>query len=372
MSLALVDQPLAQTQGGFCLAPKERIQAYRRDARTAKELQMTFSVIVPFYNLETYARDAVESVLAQTFTDFECICVDDGSTDCTPAILDEFAALDRRVKVIHKPNGGEGSARNAGLEIAAGDWICYLDGDDIWAPDALADFAAAIGDGRPVDMVSVGQVNFKDGERCAFKRDQGRAVWYDTSHLLDAPLFMIGVWSTTYRREVFGDLRFTDYCIGADRIYTMKCLCRSTLAAVLPYRDYGYRLRSGSMAHAPMDARKIFSCIDFSRECLRLLALSGKTVPSPVRRNMTVLWMEVPQIRIADVESRVERNLLFAAWLKSVASCDFISWLSIWYACIVRLLRICAGAPLVAKMLARFLCLTPYRVKTIFRRRRRR
>ena len=332
---------------------------------------MTFSVIVPFYNLEVYARDAVESVLAQTFTDFECICVDDGSTDCTSAILDEYAARDRRVRVIHKPNGGEGSARNAGLEVAAGDWICYLDGDDVWAPDTLADFAATIGGVRPVDMVSVGQVNFKDGEKCVFSRASGGVAWHDTSHALDASLFMIGVWSTAYKREVFGDLRFTDHCIGADRIYTMKCLGRSSLVAVLPYRDYGYRLRAESMAHAPMDAGKVFSCIDFAQESVRLLALSGKAVPKPVRRNMTVLWMEVPLMRIAALEDREEQDRLFAAWLNSVAGCDFVSWLSIWYASIVRLLRICTGVPLVAKWLARFLCLTPYRMKTILRRRRR-
>ena len=331
---------------------------------------MTFSVIVPFYNLEAYARDAVESVLAQTFTDFECICVDDGSTDKTPAILDEYAAKDRRAKVIHKPNGGEGSARNAGLEVAVGDWICYLDGDDIWASGMLADFAAAIGEGRPMDMVSVGQVNFKDGEKCMFKRASGCVAWHDTSRSLDASLFMIGVWSTAYKREVFGDLRFTDHCIGADRIYTMKCLSRSMLAAVLPYRDYGYRLRSESMAHAPMDARKIVSCIDFARECLQLLALSGKAVPGPVRRNMTVLWMEVPLMRIATLERKADRDRLFDVWLKGVASCDFVGWLSIWYASVVRLLRICVGASFAAKMIANFLCLAPYRIKTISRRRR--
>ena len=321
--------------------------------------------------MEVYARDAVESVLAQTFADFECICVNDGSTDKTPAILDEYAARDRRVKVIHKPNGGVGSARNAGLEVAAGDWICYLDGDDVWAPDMLDDFAAVIDGGRPVDMVSVGQVNFKDGEKCAFCRVSGGVAWHDTSHSLDASLFMIGVWSTAYKREVFGDLRFTDHCVGEDRIYTMKCLCRSMLAAVLPYRDYGYRLRSESVMHTSMDARKIACGIDYVQECVRLLALSGKTVPGPVRRNMTVSWMEVPLMHIAELESKAERDWLFAAWLNSVAGCDFVSWLSIWYAAIVRLLRICTGMPLVAKWLARFLCLTPYRMKTILRRRRR-
>ena len=88
------------------------------------------SVIVPVYNVEAYLKRCVDSVLGQTYTDFELILVDDGSPDNCPAICDEYAQKDSRIKVIHQQNGGLSAARNAGLDIATGDYVCFLDGDD--------------------------------------------------------------------------------------------------------------------------------------------------------------------------------------------------------------------------------------------------
>ena len=93
------------------------------------------SVIVPVYNTEMYLHRCIDSVLAQTYKDFELLLIDDGSKDSSGAICDEYAARDSRVKVFHKENGGVSSARNAGLAIASGDWIMHLDGDDWIAPD---------------------------------------------------------------------------------------------------------------------------------------------------------------------------------------------------------------------------------------------
>ena len=91
----------------------------------------TITVIVPVYKVEPYLRRCVDSILAQTFTDFELILVDDGSPDVCPAICDEYAAQDSRVRVIHKENGGVSSARNAGIDAAKGEYIAFVDSDDI-------------------------------------------------------------------------------------------------------------------------------------------------------------------------------------------------------------------------------------------------
>jgi len=88
------------------------------------------SVIVPVYNVEKYLAKCIDSILAQTFTDFECILINDGSPDNSPAICDEYAKKDERMKVIHKENGGVSSARNTGLDIAQGEWITFADSDD--------------------------------------------------------------------------------------------------------------------------------------------------------------------------------------------------------------------------------------------------
>lgn len=91
---------------------------------------MFFSVIVPVYNVEKYLKECVDSILSQTFKDFELILVNDGSKDSSPAICDEYAKKDSRVKVIHKENGGLSDARNVGTAAATGEYVIYIDSDD--------------------------------------------------------------------------------------------------------------------------------------------------------------------------------------------------------------------------------------------------
>ena len=95
------------------------------------------SVIVPVYKVEDYIRECIDSILAQTYSDFELILVDDGSPDNCGRICDDYAKRDNRIKVVHKVNGGISSARNAGLEVAKGEWIMHVDGDDWIEPDMI-------------------------------------------------------------------------------------------------------------------------------------------------------------------------------------------------------------------------------------------
>ena len=113
------------------------------------------SVVVPVYKVEKYLRECVESVLAQTFTDFELILVDDGSPDNSGAICDEFAARDSRVRVFHKENGGVSSARNLGVAHARGEWISFVDSDDKLFPDALASLFAGLRDDENPDEIDL-------------------------------------------------------------------------------------------------------------------------------------------------------------------------------------------------------------------------
>lgn len=95
------------------------------------------SVVLPIYNAADYVADGIRSLTSQTLIDIEIICVDDGSTDGTPALLDELALEDARIVVIHEENGGAGSARNAGLAVATGEYLSLLDIDDFFEPDML-------------------------------------------------------------------------------------------------------------------------------------------------------------------------------------------------------------------------------------------
>ena len=124
---------------------------------------MLFSVIVPIYNVEKYLRRCIDSVLAQSFGDYELILVDDGSPDNCPAICDEYAERDARIKVIHKENGGLVSARQAGIKEAVGDYVFHLDGDDALCDDALESAYSIIHEMAP-DIVSFSYRRCIDGE----------------------------------------------------------------------------------------------------------------------------------------------------------------------------------------------------------------
>ncbi len=103
-------------------------------------MQPAFSIIVPVYNAEKTLQRCVDSILAQTFEDFELILINDGSKDQSGDICDEYAAKDSRVKTVHKTNGGVSSARNAGLRIAQGEYIAFIDSDDYIDNDYLLGF----------------------------------------------------------------------------------------------------------------------------------------------------------------------------------------------------------------------------------------
>ena len=123
---------------------------------------MLFSVIVPIYKIEKYLPRCIDSVLAQSFDDYELILVDDGSPDHCPEICDAYAQKDARIKVIHKLNGGLVSARQAGITQAVGDYVFHLDGDDAICDDALESAYQIIREMHP-DIVSFSYRRCIDG-----------------------------------------------------------------------------------------------------------------------------------------------------------------------------------------------------------------
>ncbi|MDD6237531.1 MAG: glycosyltransferase family 2 protein, partial [Clostridiales bacterium] len=123
------------------------------------------SVIMPVYNSEQFLRMAVDSVLNQTFEDFELIMVDDGSKDQSGAICDEYAQKDARVKVIHQENGGICAARNTGMKAAEGEYLAFIDNDDEYLPNLLEE-NYALAQEYDADVVKYGyrvEETFKDG-----------------------------------------------------------------------------------------------------------------------------------------------------------------------------------------------------------------
>ena len=122
------------------------------------------SIIVPVYNTEKYLHRCIDSILAQTFTDFELLLINDGSKDNSGKICDEYAAKDSRVRVFHKENGGVSSARNLGLNEAQGKWIYFVDSDDTLQLYALQELVNWINNDK-IDLIMAGYYVYDENER---------------------------------------------------------------------------------------------------------------------------------------------------------------------------------------------------------------
>ena len=139
------------------------------------------SVIIPIYNVERYLRDCIESVLAQSFSDIEVILVDDGSPDNCGAICDEYAGKDNRITVIHKKNGGLSDARNAGLDIARGKYILFVDSDDMIKKETVSHLYEYIRREKAQIVYFNAETLYEDFEDRGYTEDLIRKNHYKTS-----------------------------------------------------------------------------------------------------------------------------------------------------------------------------------------------
>ena len=199
------------------------------------------SVIIPIYNAEKTLRQCVDSILSQENKDFELILVDDGSKDASPAICEEYAGKDGRVKVFHKANGGVSSARNLGIDNARGKWITFIDSDDY----VTKGYFDGINE-HDEDIIIKGYKKFDHtGIMCGRVIDNlhqicdfsGFLNLYITDSLLRGPVFKF------YKREQIGNLRFlTDMKIGEDAWFVFKYLTKCRNYAIVSRGDYMVRL----------------------------------------------------------------------------------------------------------------------------------
>ena len=214
-----------------------------------REKAPLLSIIVPVYKVENYLPKCIDSILAQTFTDFELILVDDGSPDDCPALCDATAEKDARVRVIHQKNGGLSAARNAGLDAARGAWIGFVDSDDYIEPEmyevlyqavqstgadlALCDYAEVDEAGKPCPPM---HVSLSEGELTGqklLKRASGLMVQL--------------AWNKLYRRAIFTQLRYPEGKLNEDLFLIPEVCLQIQKAVVVPKALYYYVQRGGSI-----------------------------------------------------------------------------------------------------------------------------
>ncbi len=232
------------------------------------------SVIIPVYGVEKYLRRAVDSVLKQTYRNLEIILVDDGSPDGCPAICDEYASKEARVRVVHKENGGLSDARNAGLDIAGGDYIAFLDSDDYFAPffiEALynellrTDAQVALcryevteallpEEGPDFDAVLKA---YRDGEAdCKeYDRRQMQLNLYDAV-CPDATYFIVA-WNKLYKASLWKHVRFPKGKIHEDEATTYRIFDKIEKGVYVDMPMYAYFSMPDSITRAKFSVRRL-------------------------------------------------------------------------------------------------------------------
>ena len=223
------------------------------------------SVIIPVYKVEKYLAKCVDSVLAQTYGDLEILLVDDGSPDGCGAICDGYASRDSRVRVIHKPNGGLSSARNAGLDAASGAYVGFVDSDDYIDPAMYEKLhAALVSTGADVcvcDVVYVDEQGALKGPPIPPMAEEvlsPEQAWRRVE-LADDGWRYVTAWNRLYRRAVFDGLRFQEGKIHEDELSVAPIYARCRSIAVIPdvlYWDVGRpgSIMTGSAAMRRLDA----------------------------------------------------------------------------------------------------------------------
>ena len=229
------------------------------------------SVIIPIYNVEKFLRRCLDSVLNQTFTDWEAICVNDGSPDNSDVILAEYAGKDARFKIVNKKNGGLSDARNAGMKVATGDYILYLDSDDFIHPQTMEiAYHLALRDGSDIvsftydriyrPQLMVRHILKMDTDNVVPKRIHKKydlskletrvtddVYEYATERMVNVPRknkkYMIKhcqVWKNLYKRDLIADVPFVKGLLFEDFPWWGEVMLRNPRATIVPLPLYFY------------------------------------------------------------------------------------------------------------------------------------
>ena len=210
------------------------------------KMKPKISVILPVYNAEKYLSSTLDSVLSGSFSDFEVIAVNDGSTDGSLGILNSYAERDNRIKIIDKQNTGVSDTRNVAIEAAEGDYLAFLDADDIYSPEYLEKMYTAATE-KGADVTVCGYTTFR-GDAPVFPDSQGKeAKPVTVKELLDTGLMTpLGVKLVKRRIVIDNGIKFdTELAFGEDLFFSWKVCIASEKTVRTEDVLYGYRMSSG-------------------------------------------------------------------------------------------------------------------------------
>ncbi len=206
------------------------------------------SVIIPVYNVQDYLIRCVESILNQSYRNIEIILVDDGSTDNSPVLCDGLAKRDNRITVLHQANAGVSAARNAGIDIAEGDFVAFVDSDDFAQPDMLETMISGFSDG--VDIVRCAYRKYFDDKSTADVTDARETILESQDYLnimFSDEALNSNCWCKMYRKSVIDGIRFPiSYKVGEDNYFNYQVVKNANKVHVCSKIVYNYYINQES------------------------------------------------------------------------------------------------------------------------------
>lgn len=286
--------------------------------------KVKISIIIPVYNAEEYLDRCLHSVLDQEFPSFEVILVDDGSTDSSPLICERYSGTDPRFVTIHQPNKGVSAARNAGLDVAKGEYVMFLDSDDALLPyaldtmmESLADEDVVVG-GYGVYVECVPSQEVKPVATKSYKGSDYQNFFQENimhnCKLLDSP------WAKLFKMKVVGETRFDETLNYAeDKLFVFEVLIKSGSVLTVSNAVYGYYMRAGSLGSDISSDRHIVKLRNFLPKYIALVNALCTRFPS------------VPKVQNLYHDDVVGRYLcrilnIFVTRKSELLNEDYLSW----------------------------------------------
>ncbi len=221
------------------------------------------SVIIPIYNVENLLCHCLDSLQAQTFKDFEAILIDDGATDRSGAICDDYCLKDNRFKVIHKGNEGIAAARNEGLRLATGDFIFFMDSDDYIHPQTLEIMVSSLLENKEADFSMIygkKTYHYDDIVKDSFKDYSKNVISYGQEDMIrglfgtsDQEIQYQVIWNKLFRSSLIKDIQFKDI-VAEDVEFIMRVYLKTKRVVLFPFELYYYYQHPNSITHQDTNA----------------------------------------------------------------------------------------------------------------------
>ena len=267
--------------------------------------QPTLSIIVPVYNVEKYLAQCIDSILAQTFRNFELILVDDGSPDNCPALCDAAAQKDDRIRVIHQKNGGLSAARNAGLDIARGEWIGFVDSDDWIAPEMYETLYALV-QKQEANLAICGFVMVDEQGKPLMTPSPAPQVQSLTrEQAIGCISFMPFhvTWNKLYKRDIFAQLRYPVDRLNEDSFVAPAVLEQVTTAFYTQEPFYYYRQRADSIMSRARTLKN-YDAVEAAYGCWQCLLRNGQKKALPYGARFVLESMQETYCGLSRVDQK--------------------------------------------------------------------